>query len=368
VRFGSALWYSSAADSPAQFPLTEVEMTAPVIAPVTPERIYQFAFGYAPPLVLEAAIRHRVFDVLDSGPKSLNEIHGATGASERGLSAILNALVGLAFLAKDPQGIYSLTPESAAFLVSTKPEFQGGLIRHSSEHLVPRWLHLNEVVATGKPVAAVNQQGPGSEFFSEFVNDIFPMSFHVAQALAAHLELKSAVGPVSVLDLAAGSGVWGIALAQSCDHVHVTAVDWHGVIPVTCATVARFGLTQQFSFVEGDLLQADFGKGHNVATLGHILHSEGVERSKALLARTFEALAPGGTIAVAEFLVNAERTGPLNGLFFAVNMLVNTDCGDTFSFEEIAEWLREAGFTDASTLDTHGPSPLILATKPAAVG
>jgi len=317
-------------------------MTAPVIAPVTPERIYQFAFGYAPPLVLEAAIRHRVFDVLDSGPKSLNEIHGATGASERGLSAILNALVGLAFLAKDPQGIYSLTPESAAFLVSTKPEFQGGLIRHSSEHLVPRWLHLNEVVATGKPVAAVNQQGPGSEFFSEFVNDIFPMSFHVAQALAAHLELKSAVGPVSVLDLAAGSGVWGIALAQSCDHVHVTAVDWHGVIPVTCATVARFGLTQQFSFVEGDLLQADFGK--------------------------FEALAPGGTIAVAEFLVNAERTGPLNGLFFAVNMLVNTDCGDTFSFEEIAEWLREAGFTDARTLDTHGPSPLILATKPAAVG
>ena len=335
-------------------------MTTPVTAPVTPQRIYQFAFGYAPPLVLEAAIRHRVFDVLDGGPKSVHEIHQATGASERGLAAIMNVLVGLDFLAKDGEGKYSNTPESAAFLVSTKPEFQGGLIRHTSEHLLPRWLNLN----TGLPVEPVNQQGPGSDFFEKFVNDIFPMSYHVAQELAAHLNLSAAPGPVCVLDLAAGSGVWGIALAQSSAQVHVTAVDWAGVIPVTSNTIARFGLTDRFSFVAGDLLQADFGSGHRVATLGHILHSEGAERSKALVAKTFHALASGGTIAIAEFLVNPDRSGPMNGLIFAVNMLVNTDCGDTFSFEEIAGWLLEAGFADARTLDTHGPSPLILATKP----
>ena len=339
-------------------------MSTPASAPVTPERIYQLAFGYAPPLVLEAAIRHHVFDVLDSGPKSIPEVSKATGASERGLTAIMNVLVGLDFLAKDQKGTYSLTPESAAFLVSTKPGFQGGLIRHSSEHLVPKWLHLNEIVATGQPIAAVNQQGPGSDFFAEFVNDILPMSYHVTQELAAHLNLKDANAPVRVLDLAAGSGVWGIGLAQSSTQVRVTAVDWPGVIPVTRKTVARFGLADRFTFVEGDLLQADFGAGHNVATLGHILHSEGIERSKALLAKTFHALAPGGTIAVQEFLVNADRTGPLGGLIFAVNMLVNTDCGDTFSFEEISGWLGEAGFVNARTLDTHGPSPLILATKP----
>jgi hypothetical protein len=136
------------------------------------------------------------------------------------------------------------------------------------------------------------------------------------------------------------------------------------VIPVTRKTVARFGLAERFSFVEGDLLQADFGSGHDVATLGHILHSEGRERSRTLLAKTFRALASGGTIAIAEFLVNPDRTGPLNGLFFAVNMLVNTDCGDTYSFEEISGWLREAGFANARMLESPGPSPLILATKP----
>ncbi len=336
-------------------------MTTAVVAPVTPERIYQFAFAYAAPLVLEAAIRHRVFDVLDGGAKSVAETSVATGASERGLAAIMDVLVGFEFLAKDRRGRYSLTPESATFLVSGKPEFQGGLIRHTSEHLLPKWLGLNEVVATGKPVAAVNEQSTGTEFFEKFVNDIFPMSYHVAQELAAHLDLN---GETRVLDLAAGSGVWGIALAQSSPQVRVTAVDWPGVIPVTRNTVARFGLADRFTFVAGDLQQADFGAGHDVATLGHILHSEGIERSKALLSRTFQALASGGTISIAEFLVNAERTGPLNGLIFAVNMLVNTDCGGTYSFEEIGEWLGEAGFVDVRKLNTHGPSPLILATKP----
>ena len=339
-------------------------MTDTTATPVTPERIQQFAWGYVPPLVLEAAIRHGVFDTLDNGPKTVAEVAQATGASQRGLTAIMNVLVGLGFLAKDQQGRYSNGPESEAFLVSTKPGFMGGIIRHTSQHLIPKWLSLNEIVVTGQPVAAVNQQESGTDFFQEFVNDIFPMSYPAAKALARHIDAGNASQPVRVLDLAAGSGVWGIAVAQSSPLVQVTAVDWPGVIPVTQKTVARFGLTEQFSFVEGDLQEADFGSGYDLATLGHILHSEGIERSRALLAKTFAALAPGGAIAIAEFLVNADRTGPVGGLFFAVNMLVNTDCGDTYSFEEISSWLQEAGFTNPRTLEAPGPSPLILATKP----
>jgi len=322
----------------------------------------QFAWGYVPPLVLEAAIRHRVFDVLDGGAKTLRQLHEETHASERGLAAICNALVGLGFLVKDGDR-FSLTLESATFLVSTKPSFHGGIIRHCSEQLIPKFLRLNEIVGTGKPIEAVNQEPAGGEFFHEFVNDIFPMSFPSAQTLARHLSFAA---PARVLDLAAGSGVWGIALAQASPQVIVTAVDWPEVIPVTQKTVARFGLAERFSFIEGDLLTADFGSGHTVATLGHILHSEGPVRSRKLLSKVFHALAPGGTISIAEFLVNSDRTGPPVSLLFAVNMLVNTDEGDTFSFEEISAWLTEAGFTDVRQLDAPGPSPLILATKPRA--
>lgn len=324
----------------------------------------QFAWGYVPPLVIEAGIRHQVFDLLDAGPKTVSEIHEATGASIRGLSAIMNVLTGLNFLAKDTQDVYSLTPESATFLVSTKPSFQGGIILHTSKQLLPKWLDLSEIVATGKPASSVNQEAAGSEFFQQLVTDIFPMSYPSAQMLAQTLNFGDAGEGVSVLDLAAGSGVWGIALAQSSERVHVTAVDWPNVLPITRKTVERFHLSDRFTFVEGDLLSADFGGGHTVATLGHILHSEGEERSRKLLAKVFDSLAPGGTIAIAEFLVNEDRTGPLGSLFFAVNMLVNTDNGNTYSFGEISAWLAEAGFVNAHTVPAPGPSPLVLASKP----
>src|SRR5258707_567740 len=113
----------------------------------------QFAWGYIPTFVLEAAVRHPVFDVLDSGPKTLKETAAATGASERGLRTIMNVLVGLNFLAKTEAQQYTLTPESEAFLVSTKPGFHGGILKHTSAQLIPKWLKLNEIVGTGKPAA-----------------------------------------------------------------------------------------------------------------------------------------------------------------------------------------------------------------------
>jgi hypothetical protein len=94
------------------------------------------------------------------------------------------------------------------------------------------------------------------------------------------------------------------------------------------------------------------------------LHSEGEQRSRELLKKTFRALKSGGTIAIAEWLVNDDRTKPLPSLMFSVQMLVNTEKGDTFSFKEIKEWLEDAGFTKVRKLEAPGPSPLILATKP----
>jgi len=141
-------------------------------------------------------------------------------------------------------------------------------------------------------------------------------------------------------------------------------VDWPGVLEVTRKVVSRHGLTDRFEFVGGDLAQADFGSGYDVATLGHILHSEGEKRGRALLRKTREALAPGGVVAIAEFLVDDARAASPMSLMFAVNMLVFTDEGDTFSFNEIAAWLREAGFENPRTIDAPGPSPLILANRP----
>ena len=334
-------------------------------AQITPERLMQFTFGFAPPLIIEAAIRHRVFNLLDEGAKSIEKLCAETRASPRGLCAILNALVGFELLAKDDEGRYALTPESAMFLVSGKPTFHGAFFLLTSEPMLSAWGKLYEIVRSGRPEKHINQVQDGVPFFGKFVEEIFPIHCAAAQRLGEALGVPKVVAPLSVLDLAAGSGVWSIALAQQSSHVRVTAVDWPGVISITQNVAARLGVADRFRFVEGDLLEANFGGGYGIATAGHILHSEGEERSRLLLKKTFDALAPGGTMAIAEILVDEDRTAPLPALIFAVNMLVNSDQGDTFSLGEISGWLRDVGFERVRTVEAPGLAPLlILATKP----
>src|SRR6184192_2933380 len=253
---------------------SEISMAKIEEPKVTPERLMQFGFAYAPPLIIGAATANKVFDTLASGAKNVEEVSRKTGASIRGLRAIMNALVGLELLKKSGDR-YALTPESEAFLVSNKPGTLAGFFSMNRVRLMQHWLKLDEIVSTGRPAEARNQEGPGTAFFSELVENIIPMSYGSALALADHLKLADATNQVRVLDLASGSGIWGIALAQKSPRVQVTAVDWVGMIPTTKRITQKFGVGNRFKFIEGDLLDADFGDGYDIATLGHILHSEG---------------------------------------------------------------------------------------------
>ncbi len=331
---------------------------------VTPERLMELSFAYAPPLIISAAAANKVFDALENGAKTAEQVAKETGASPRALRILMNALIGLDLLKKDRRGRYSLTPESAAFLISNKPGTHAGFFGTIVPQLISRWLRLTDIVREGRPAVAVNQENEGTEFFSQLVENIIPMSYPAAQKLGDHLKMAKTQDGIRVLDLAAGSGIWGIALAQKSPRVRVSAVDWAGMIPTTKRITEKYGVRDRFNFIEGDLLEADFGNGYDVATLGHILHSEGEDRSRKLLKKTFRALKSGGVIAIAEWLVNDQRTEPLHALMFAVQMLVNTEKGDTFSFNEIKSWLEDTGFKKVRRLEAPGPSPLVLATKP----
>src|SRR5438067_11947105 len=135
---------------------------------LTPERLMQFGSAYAPPFIIGAAVSNKVFDTLASGAKTVVQLIKETGASPRGLRAIMNALVGLELLRKSGDK-YSLTPESEAFLVSNKPGTLAGFFSMNRVRLMQHWMKLDEIVRTGRPAEARNQEGPGTEFSSELV-------------------------------------------------------------------------------------------------------------------------------------------------------------------------------------------------------
>ena len=175
---------------------------------VTPERLMELSFAYAPPLIISAAAGNKVFDALENGAKTAEEVAKETAASPRALRILMNALVGLDLLKKDRRGRYSLTPESAAFLISEKPGTHAGFFGTIAPQLISRWLRLTDIVREGRPAVSVNQETEGTEFFCQLVENIIPMSYPAAQKLGDHLKIAKTKKEIRVLDLAAGSGIW----------------------------------------------------------------------------------------------------------------------------------------------------------------
>src|SRR5438067_11254482 len=168
---------------------------------VTPERLMELSFAYAPPLIISAAVSNKVFDSLEDGAKTSDQVAKQTGGSPRALRILMNALIGLELLKKDRNEKYSLTPESAAFLLNSKPGTHAGFFGTIAPQLISRWLSLSDIVREGRPAVAVNQETEGTEFFSQLVENIIPMSYPPAQKLGDHLKLAKAKNGIRVLDL-----------------------------------------------------------------------------------------------------------------------------------------------------------------------
>jgi SAM-dependent methyltransferase len=220
-------------------------------------------------------------------------------------------------------------------------------------------------VRTGCPAIAVNQEHIGAPFFSAFADSLFPLSFPAAQALAQRLQGPPVADAFRVLDIGAGAAVWSIPIAQQIPSARVTAVDWPQVLnEVTSRFVQSYGLASRYEMLPGDILEVNYGHGYDLAIVGLLLHTEGETRSKAVLSKIYDAIAPGGKVVIVEFLVDRDRKESLDGLLFALNMLVHSESGTTWSYDELAGWLQDAGFHDVTAIKLPRPSPVIVGQKP----
>jgi|ERR1043166_933408 ubiquinone/menaquinone biosynthesis C-methylase UbiE len=325
------------------------------------EQIMQMNFSFAPSCVMTAALRLGVFSHLAAGAGTAAEVARAAEASERGTRMLLDALAGFGLLTKSGDR-YELTPHARQYLVRESPDYAGGLAE--SGGMIEAWTHLDECVRTGRPVHRVETQERAEEFFPLLVRTLHVVNREparrTAEALGAGRESKG----LRVLDVAAGSGVWGIAFAEADREARVTAQDFPGVLPTTREYVRRHGLEERFDFLAGDLKEVDFGEGqYDVALLGNIVHSEGEESSRDLFRRLRRALRPGGRVVIIDMLPNDARTGPPYQLIFALNMLVNTERGDTYTLAEYTRWLQEAGFPRVTTADIGSHSPAVVGQR-----
>jgi SAM-dependent methyltransferase len=333
------------------------------IAGASPGPLLASTFSFAITSVLMAAVELDLFTAVDLGADTVKKLAAKTSCSERGLTILLNALAGCGWLTKKGTR-YALTACAATYLSKKSSSYAGGMAFHS-KMLRNSWDNLSEVVRTGKgwhPVEANDDRG---EFFSEFVGALYGLNLPAAEAVANLLRRSGLPRPCNVLDIGAGSGVWSLALARAVPHSEVSVADWPAVIEkATKPFVMRENMTGRYRYLPGNFREVDFGNSaFDIVYLGHICHSEGAKNSRRLFERIHRALKPGGRLVIADMLADEERREDTFALLFAVNMLVNTDEGDTFTFNEYREWLKGSGFSQVRAWQVPAPSPIILATK-----
>jgi len=330
-------------------------------AQITPMKFLNDLWAARVSLALVGAIELDVFTTIAQGKKTAVDVAKAIKAPKRGVERLLDALVGMGYLTKRGSQL-GLTPVADMFLVRTKPSFLGAMADETRITL-PGWMQLAEVVRTGKSVAGVDT-AEGREFFPRLVKAIFPMTYNAASGLVAVFPKAKLNKIERVLDVAAGSAAWSLPFAQALPKARVTAADYPEVTAVAREYAQQFGVENQYDYLEGDLRQMDFGqKQYDVVILGHIIHTEGEKWGRTLIAKSYKALKPGGTLVIAEMIPNDTRTGPMFPLLFGLNMVLHTNEGDVFTMAQYKQWLKQAGFTSVKTVQAEGPSPLILATR-----
>jgi len=304
---------------------------------------------------LQAAVRLEVFTQFDRQEKSAEALSAAIKAERRGLTFLLDALCAMGLLEKQ-NDLYRATDESFTLLSKKSPQYIGHIILHH-HHLLDGWAQLDRRIRTGKPV---EQRSYGDEVEREsFLMGMFNLAMSTAPLISNTVDLA---GRKRLLDLGGGPGTFAIHFCQVNPELHAVVFDRPTTEPFMRDTVARFNLADRIAFVGGDFTEAGTiaGGPFDVAWLSHVLHSNGPKMCRQLLFKVYDNLEPGGTVLIHDFILGDTRDNPEFAALFALNMLLNTRDGQTYTHAELIEMLTEARFHSTELIDPRTPNGSLI--------
>lgn len=300
------------------------------------------------------------FTSLDEKPCSAEELAREKTLDVRATTRVLDCLVTLGLLEKQ-SGVYKLTENSACFS-SRHPDTVLPMLLHM-DRLWDTWSNLTEAVKNGGNSGLEPGIHMNNENWRSFIGAMHVVGRELAQKIAADYDLGRFK---RLLDIGGASGTYTIAILRR--NLAMTAViyDLGNVLPMAGERILREGIENRIDLVAGDFYKDELPKGCDLALLSAIIHQNSPESNLSLYIKIFNALDPGGTVLIRDHIMDESRTKPPSGAMFAINMLVNTPGGDTYTFQEVKNGLEKAGFTNVKQVrDGEGMDCLVEGLKPA---
>ena len=314
-------------------------------APVTPELFFDMLHGHQRTAALKAAIELDLFRAVGEGPGDAASLARQCAASERGIRILCDFLTIKGVLVKE-EGRYRHSPTSATFLDPRSPACLAPTVHFMlTPALHEAYDHLTEIVRTGRTAlpgdGAVEPENP---VWVEFAKSMVPMMAPIAGPFAA-MVLEGHTGPMRVLDIAAGHGLFGIAIATQNTQARVTGLDWAPVLQVALENARKAGVQDRYEALVGNAFDLDFGGPYDAVLLTNFLHHFDKSTCVGLLKKVHAALRPGGCVATLEFVPNEDRVSPPLTAAFSMTMLTSTPSGDAYTLNDLTAMYTAAGFS-----------------------
>ena len=301
----------------------------------TADSIGALARTFQPACVLLAGAELDVFTPLSSRPRSAAEMARLCQSDGRGMAVLLDALCALGLLKKSGPRYacaYGVGAASHALLPG---------LRHLANCL-RRWAQLAGVVRSGHPAASSPSiLGPAADQAS-FIGAMHSFAEPVADRVIA----QARPGRFRVLlDVGGGSGTWTMAFLRRRAGARAILFDLPPVVALARQRLEAEGFLDRVRLACGDFYKDPMPKGADLAWVSAILHQNSRQENRRLFRKIHASLAPGGRVLIRDMVMDDSRTRPVSGALFAINMLVGTSQGGTFTFRELREDLRAAGFS-----------------------
>jgi len=322
--------------------------------PLTPGLVFEMLQAHQRTAALKAAIDLDLFRAVGDGPGDVASIARQCSASERGIRILCDYLTIYGVLAK-VEGCYRHTPTSAAFLDPRSPSSLASIAQFLSNPAMHEpYDRLAEIVRAGRTtLAGEGTTEPENPIWVQFAETMAPMMAPLAAPLGA-VVLDGYTGPMRVLDIAAGHGLFGIEIAKQNPHARVTGLDWAPVLRVALDNARKAGVQERYDMLPGSAFEVDFGGPYDAVLLTNFLHHFDQPTCVNLLRKVHAALKPGGRVATLEFVPNEDRISPPMPAAFSMTMLTSTVAGDAYTLNEFTTMYNQANFC---TITAH-PIPM----------
>ncbi|HUE03527.1 MAG TPA: methyltransferase [Bryobacteraceae bacterium] len=323
-------------------------MTPQRVGEPSPELVFDTLNAYQRTAALRAAIELDLFRAIGEGPGDVASVARQCASSERGIRILCDYLTIQGLLAKQ-DGHYRHTPTSAMFLDPRSPACMASAARFLGHPaLAEPFARLADVVRGGRTIlpgdGSVEADNP---IWVEFARSMAPMMGAIAGPLGV-VVLDGLTGPLDVLDIAAGHGLFGIEVAKLNREAQVTAVDWAAVLEIARGNARKAGVEDRYHLLPGSAFEVDYGGPYDIVLLTNFLHHFDVPTCVDLLGKVHAALKPGGRAAALEFVPNEDRVSPPVAAAFSLTMLANTVGGDAYTRSELEKMYLETGFQNIS--------------------